>query len=132
MASIYTIKNALHPDPTASLQNRKYNRVDLRLENGRISQIAPGGSLSAEGEVIDAKDMMVLPGFINAHTHSIEMWTRGLVEPIPLEIWLAGSCSILFVPISLSLDPFHCCSFRSHFISLSSMYLSLLPSSFIL
>lgn len=129
MASIYTIKNALHPDPTASLQNRKYNRVDLRLENGRISQIAPGGSLSAEGEVIDAKDMMVLPGFINAHTHSIEMWTRGLVEPIPLEIWLAGSCSILFVPIYLFL------SLSILFIVVPSALISfhsLLPSSFIL
>jgi 5-methylthioadenosine/S-adenosylhomocysteine deaminase len=27
--------------------------------------------------------------FVNAHTHSSEMWVRGLVAPVPLELWLA-------------------------------------------
>lgn len=38
--------------------------------------------------VIDAKDLLVMPGLINAHTHSADSLFRGLVEDLPLEPWL--------------------------------------------
>eukprot|EP01094_Clydonella_sp_ATCC50884_P025979 TRINITY_DN69_c4_g1_i9.p1 TRINITY_DN69_c4_g1~~TRINITY_DN69_c4_g1_i9.p1 ORF type:complete len:228 (+),score=55.46 TRINITY_DN69_c4_g1_i9:419-1102(+) len=35
---------------------------------------------------------LLLPGFFNQHTHSSEMWSRGLIKPAPLELWL---CSLI-------------------------------------
>lgn len=32
---------------------------------------------------------LLLPGFVNAHTHSSEMWQRGIIPPVPLELWIA-------------------------------------------
>mgnify|MGYP003338749355 CR=1 FL=1 len=31
---------------------------------------------------------MVLPGFVNGHAHSVEHWSRGLILPLPLELWV--------------------------------------------
>jgi len=39
--------------------------------------------------VVDGKNKLLLPGFVNAHTHSSEMWQRGLIPPVPLELWIA-------------------------------------------
>ncbi|HEY9661801.1 MAG TPA: amidohydrolase, partial [Allocoleopsis sp.] len=41
------------------------------------------------GEVIQGEHKLLLPGFVNAHTHSSEMWQRGIIPPFPLELWLA-------------------------------------------
>jgi hypothetical protein len=41
-----------------------------------------------EIEIIDCTDKMVLPGFVNGHAHSIEHWSRGLIIPLPLELWV--------------------------------------------
>ena len=30
----------------------------------------------------------LLPGMVNAHTHSIEQWGRGVIKPMPLELWV--------------------------------------------
>jgi cytosine/adenosine deaminase-related metal-dependent hydrolase len=46
-------------------------RGDVLVRNGRIEQIGPG--LAADGaDVIDATDMIVMPGFIDTHYH---MWS---------------------------------------------------------
>ena len=39
--------------------------------------------------VINGKNKLLLPGFVNAHTHSSEMWQRGIIPPLPLELWIA-------------------------------------------
>lgn len=64
-----------------------YNTVDVQIENDRITAIAP--QLPVSGTAIDGKNKLLLPGFVNAHTHSSEMWQRGLIRPVPLELWLA-------------------------------------------
>ena len=33
-------------------------------------------------------ERLLLPGFVNAHTHSTEHWARGLIKPLPLELWV--------------------------------------------
>ncbi len=38
-------------------------------------------------EVIDARDYLVLPGFINAHYHSHDVLAKGMLEEVPLETW---------------------------------------------
>jgi 5-methylthioadenosine/S-adenosylhomocysteine deaminase len=37
--------------------------------------------------VIDAREMLVTPGFINAHYHSHDVLLRGMFEQLPLEVW---------------------------------------------
>jgi guanine deaminase len=38
-------------------------------------------------EVIDARDHLVLPGFVNAHYHSHDVLAKGTLEEVPLESW---------------------------------------------
>ena len=65
-------------------------RKDVLLEGGRIAQVGPAGSIAPpeSAEVVDCAERMLLPGFVNAHTHSVEHWARGLIKPLPLELWL--------------------------------------------
>ncbi len=76
-----TIQQALIPT------ERGYDTVDIRIEAGQIAAIAP--DLDPVGSVVDGQDKLLLPGFINAHTHSSEIWQRGIIPPYPLELWIA-------------------------------------------
>ena len=59
------IKNGLLINP-ASGEERP---ADLRLENGRITEIRPKLRARNGIELIDATDLWVLPGLIDMHTH---------------------------------------------------------------
>ena len=76
----FTIQNVLISTDTG------YVRVDVQIEGDAIAKIAP--DLEAKGTIIDGTNKLLLPGFVNAHTHSSEMWQRGLISPYPLELWL--------------------------------------------
>lgn len=77
----FTIQHALMPT------DRGYGPVDVHISADQIAAIAP--TLPVVGEVIDGRNKLLLPGFVNAHTHSSEMWQRGIIPPLPLELWLA-------------------------------------------
>lgn len=64
-----------------------YATVDVQVVDGKIAAIAP--NLQVIGTAIDGKNKLLLPGFFNAHTHSSEMWQRGIMSVLPLELWLA-------------------------------------------
>lgn len=64
-----------------------YATVDVQIVDGTIAAIAP--NLAVIGTVINGKNKLLLPGFFNAHTHSSEMWQRGIMSALPLELWLA-------------------------------------------
>ncbi|MEJ6480214.1 amidohydrolase [Nostoc punctiforme UO1] len=64
-----------------------YATVDVQIVDRAIAAIAP--NLPVIGTVIDGKNKLLLPGFFNAHTHSSEMWQRGIMSVLPLELWLA-------------------------------------------
>lgn len=73
-----------------------YTTVDVQVREGKIAAIAPeidaiafGTARSAIAPIIDGKNKLLLPGFFNAHTHSSEMWQRGIMSVLPLELWLA-------------------------------------------
>lgn len=59
------IQNGLIADGSAAAAYA----ADLAIENGRIVKIAPGITEPAR-EVIDAKGLIVAPGFIDCHNHS--------------------------------------------------------------
>jgi 5-methylthioadenosine/S-adenosylhomocysteine deaminase len=77
----FTIQTVLIPT------DEDYTIVDVHIEDDRIQAIAP--QLDPIGTLIDGRHKLLLPGFVNAHTHSSEMWQRGIIPPTPLELWIA-------------------------------------------
>ncbi len=77
----FTIQNVLIP------VEDDYATVDVQIIDGNIAAISP--SLDIIGEAIDGTNKLLLAGFVNAHTHSSEMWQRGIMSIYPLELWLA-------------------------------------------
>jgi cytosine/adenosine deaminase-related metal-dependent hydrolase len=77
----FTIQNVL----IATVND--YATVDVQVVDGAIAAIAP--RLEVVGTAINGENKLLLPGFFNAHTHSSEMWQRGIIPPLPLELWLA-------------------------------------------
>lgn len=77
----FTIQNVLIP------VDNSYQTVDVQITGDRITAIAP--HLEPVGTCIDGRNKLLLPGFVNAHTHSSEMWQRGIIPPVPLELWIA-------------------------------------------
>lgn len=77
----FTIQNALVST------EQGYRTVDVQINEGVITAIAP--NLPVVGQVVDASNQLLLPGFVNAHTHSSELWQRGMIPLLPLELWLA-------------------------------------------
>ena len=63
--------------------------ADIAVAGERIAGVAPRYALAdARGvEVIDARDHLVLPGFVNAHYHSHDVLAKGTLEEVPLETW---------------------------------------------
>lgn len=61
---------------------------DILIRDGRISAIGPGLTAPEGAQRIDGTDHLVMPGLVNAHTHSSEMFFRGRYERMPLEVWL--------------------------------------------
>lgn len=68
-------------------------RADLLVEQGRIAAIeAPGVIDGSRGAPFDARDRLIAPGLVNAHTHSHGGLAKGLVgDRAPLEVFLTGA-----------------------------------------
>ncbi len=64
-------------------QDGNYQAIDVQITHDRISAIDPAKTS------IDECNQLLLPGFVNAHTHSTQVWQRGLIPQLPLELWLA-------------------------------------------
>lgn len=80
MSHVFTLQEVLVPTESG------YCSQDVQVADGKITGL--GSSLPSLGELIDGRGRLLLPGFVNAHTHSPEMWCRGLIPPLPLELWL--------------------------------------------
>ena len=62
--------------------------VDIVIENGEILAVRPAGSAPPEGEAIDVRHTLAVPGFINSHHHSHENFHKGRYDRLPLELWM--------------------------------------------
>lgn len=83
---IQIIQNVLIPT------EQGYATVDVEIAADQIAAIVPAQSSArtdTTAEVIDGRNKLLLPGFVNAHTHSPEIWQRGAIPPLPLELWLS-------------------------------------------
>jgi guanine deaminase len=78
--------------------------ADVLIVSGKIAAVRPGiadavarGETVAElggqtiGETIDARERLVIPGFVNAHYHSHDVLLKGCFETIPLELWVLSA-----------------------------------------
>ncbi|MBQ7568306.1 amidohydrolase family protein, partial [bacterium] len=87
--STLLIKNAALV-ATFDAQSRRIENCDILIKDNRISEI--GQSLKAENidRVIDAKDMLVMPGMVNCHHHLYQVLTRNVprVQEAELFPWL--------------------------------------------
>ncbi|MGB3311533.1 MAG: amidohydrolase [Nodosilinea sp.] len=88
-----------------TLQHGTLESVDVLLLGDRIHTVAPANTLPVvpHQRVINGQDKLLLPGFVNGHTHSSQVWQRGLIPQLPLELWLAN----VFASTPQQLDQFY-------------------------
>ncbi len=76
------IKNGYLLDPSLP-----FEQGDILIKDDLITQIAPEIDFPAD-TIISALDKIVLPGLISAHCHTFSTPQRGLIDNLPLDIWL--------------------------------------------
>jgi len=67
--------------------------LDILIEDGRIAALEPRGvPVSDDAESVSADDRLLIPGLVNAHTHSHGALNRGAVDDkVSLEMFLTGA-----------------------------------------
>ena len=60
---------------------------NILIEDNRIKNIGNNIGRPPEAQILNAKDCLVIPGFINAHYHSHDTLGKGIMEETPLETW---------------------------------------------
>jgi 5-methylthioadenosine/S-adenosylhomocysteine deaminase len=64
---------------------------DIRIVGDSIAAMGKGGTLAEPGDsVIDCADGLVMPGFVNTHTHATLGLFRGLADDKPRAFWPEG------------------------------------------
>lgn len=94
MSARLLVKGGLVADPASANVVRR----DLLIENGLVAKIGePGGIDEAGAQIHDAANRLILPGFVNAHTHGHSNLVKGVADRWTLEAsltngpWLAGA-----------------------------------------
>ena len=78
--------------------------ADILIENGKILEVRPANPISADdawlqgANVIDARDKLVTPGFVNGHYHSHDVFLKGSFEPSILEFWAINALPRAYPP----------------------------------
>ncbi|WP_270934293.1 amidohydrolase family protein [Falsiroseomonas oryzae] len=74
---------------TLDAQDREWPEADILIADGRILAIGPGLCPATQpARVIEARGMLAMPGLINAHFHSPGNFLRGMVDGLPLEVFM--------------------------------------------
>src|SRR5262245_6041456 len=69
---------------TMDAGDRLLPSADIRIDGRAIVAIGEAGTLRNPGEeVIDCADTLVMPGFVNVHTHACAGILRGVSEDVP-------------------------------------------------
>lgn len=89
--SVTFLRGVLIPDPDAAADDGYgYKTLDVLLADGKIAALEPAGTVEPPecAILVDGTNKLLLPGCVNAHTHTSEHWARGLIKPLPLELWI--------------------------------------------
>src|SRR6476620_5960525 len=79
---------------------------DILIENGRIVAITdapdadPAKADGSTATVVDARGKLVVPGFVNAHYHSHDVFLKGCFDPSILEYWVLNALPRSYPPRS--------------------------------
>ncbi|HWO25086.1 MAG TPA: amidohydrolase [Kofleriaceae bacterium] len=78
-------------------------RHDIAILGNRIDAILPTGQIDPgrARDVIDARDMIAMPGLINAHCHTAMVLFRGVGEDVSVERWFND----VVWPLEMNLTP---------------------------
>jgi 5-methylthioadenosine/S-adenosylhomocysteine deaminase len=79
----------------------EFERGDIVIDGATIAAVGPGagGDRQAAGAaIVDCARFAIVPGLVNAHTHSNEGWFRGRWDNLPLEPWMLFSYPALAGP----------------------------------
>jgi 5-methylthioadenosine/S-adenosylhomocysteine deaminase len=60
---------------------------DIAIGGGRIVEIAEKIAPPEGATVLEARDMLAIPGLVSAHYHSHDTLLKGCFAPMPLEAW---------------------------------------------
>jgi 5-methylthioadenosine/S-adenosylhomocysteine deaminase len=74
-------------------QRPHLDRTDIFIDQSRISAVGHDllqqpAIATRNPRIIEAAKRIVIPGLINAHTHSNESFSQGFWDALPLELWL--------------------------------------------
>ena len=94
------IKNAIILDPEKDINVKK----DLLIKDDLIYKIDEEIAQDNVDKVIDAKDKILLPGFVNTHTHLSMALFRGLADDLSLDEWLNDN----IWPMEANLNEYYC------------------------
>lgn len=69
--------------------------LNIIVGGNKIAYVGPENKSGSYDRIVDGKDMLAIPGLVNSHTHSSEVYLKGTTDCIPLEMWLPhlfGTC----------------------------------------
>src|SRR5579859_8207481 len=61
-------------------------KADVLIENDLIAEVGPDLDAAGVEEVIDAHELLLIPGMVNAHIHTEQNTFRGRYPGLPLEV----------------------------------------------
>jgi 5-methylthioadenosine/S-adenosylhomocysteine deaminase len=88
------------------LGDGNFERTDLVIDGGRISEVGGDAGADEDREVVDCSRFAIVPGMVNAHVHSNENWFRGRWDNLPLEPWMLFSYPALGGPLQSSRETY--------------------------
>jgi 5-methylthioadenosine/S-adenosylhomocysteine deaminase len=73
---------------TFDARDSAYERADILVDDSTIVAIGPDLLAPRGAQVIDAENHLAIPGLVNAHFHSSANLMKGMLEALPLEIFM--------------------------------------------
>ena len=74
----------------ALLPDMSIRQTDVYVEGNRIAALGEAPAGFAADTVVEGKDRLLLPGLVNAHTHTYMTMFRGCADDLPFAEWLNG------------------------------------------
>jgi 5-methylthioadenosine/S-adenosylhomocysteine deaminase len=68
---------------------------NLLVDGAIIAEAAAHIAPAPDMTIVEARGKLVMPGLVNAHTHSSETFFRGRYQNMPLEVWLLYAYPLL-------------------------------------
>lgn len=81
----YLLKNC----DIADFNSLSCHRADIYIENKLIKKIAPSISIAdSQVQILDVQGKMVMPSFVDSHSHLLQTFLKGYLDDYPITDWL--------------------------------------------